>query len=83
MITGHDRSLCTTLGAAEAFSPAHLETPEVKALIDGAKFYYLGGFFLTHGVVSAKTLAQHSHDNKKVRTASIEKRELTRDRSSR
>jgi adenosine kinase len=58
--------LCTELGAAEAFSPAHLETNEVKALIEGAKFYYLGGFFLTHGLVSAKILAQHAADNKKV-----------------
>lgn len=60
------RSLCTTLGAAEAFKPAHLETAEVKALVDGAKFFYLGGFFLTHGVESAKILAQHAADNNKV-----------------
>lgn len=67
VITGHDRSLCTTLGAAEHFSPAHLATESVKRLVDGAKFYYLGGFFLTHGVESAKILAQHAHDNNKVR----------------
>ncbi|KAL8291740.1 hypothetical protein RQP46_001998 [Phenoliferia psychrophenolica] len=66
VITGHDRSLCTTLGAAEAFKPAHLETPAVKALIDGAKFFYLGGFFLTHGVESAKIVAQHAVDNRKI-----------------
>ncbi|GAA5844676.1 hypothetical protein JCM3766R1_005985 [Sporobolomyces carnicolor] len=58
VITGHDRSLCTTLGAAESFSPSHLEKPEIKKLIDDAKSYYLGGFFLTHGLESALVLAK-------------------------
>lgn len=52
------RSLCTTLGAAESFSPSHLEKPEIKKLIDDAKSYYLGGFFLTHGLESALVLAK-------------------------
>ena len=69
-------SLCTTLGAAEQFSPKHLETAEVKKLIDEAKFFYLGGFFLTHGVESAKILAQHAADNNKVR--SVPSRSLIR-----
>ncbi|GAA5882030.1 hypothetical protein JCM16303_005567 [Sporobolomyces ruberrimus] len=58
IITGHDRSLCTTLGAAESFSPSHLEKPEIKELIKEAKSYYLGGFFLTHGLESALVLAK-------------------------
>ncbi|PWN45679.1 Ribokinase-like protein [Ceraceosorus guamensis] len=49
VITGHDRSLVTRLGAAEKFDKAHLETPEVKQLTDNAKFFYMGGFFVTHG----------------------------------
>lgn len=65
------RSLCTELGAAEAFDPAHLETTDVKALIEGAKYFYLGGFFLTHGIVSAKALAQHAADHNKVRSHPI------------
>jgi len=51
-------SLCTNLGAAEKFSKTHLETPEAKKLIDGAKFFYLGGFFLTHGLESALVVAE-------------------------
>jgi len=43
----------------------------VKAVIAGAKYYYLGGFFLTHGVESAKILAQHALDNRKVRSCSL------------
>ncbi|GAA5820781.1 hypothetical protein JCM10212_005577 [Sporobolomyces blumeae] len=65
VITGHDRSLCTTLGAAESFSPSHLEKPEIKELINQAKSYYLGGFFLTHGLESALVLAKHASENNK------------------
>lgn len=67
VITGHHRSLCTELGAAEKFDKSHLETPEVKKIIDGAKFYYLEGYFLTHGLESAMILAKHSHEAGKVR----------------
>lgn len=61
------RSLTTNLAAAELFTPEHLATPEVAALIDGAKFFYLGGFFLTHGIESALKLAKKSADDGKVR----------------
>lgn len=67
VITGHHRSLCTELGAAEKFDKSHLETPEVKKIIEGAKFFYLEGYFLTHGLESAMTLAKHSKEHGKVR----------------
>lgn len=66
VITGHDRSLCTNLGAAEKFSKSHLETSEAKALISKAKYFYMEGFFLTHGLESAKVLAQHAQQNDQV-----------------
>lgn len=62
VITGHDRSLCTNLGAAEKFDKTHLETPDVKAAIEAAPYFYLGGFFLTHGVESALVLAKHAKE---------------------
>ncbi|KAL7413967.1 Ribokinase-like protein [Mrakia frigida] len=65
IITGHDRSLTTTLRAAESFTPSHLATPEVKALIEEAKFFYLGGFFLTHGIESALELAKTASESGK------------------
>ncbi|SGZ27555.1 BQ5605_C026g10122 [Microbotryum silenes-dioicae] len=71
IITGHDRSLCTTLGAAESFSPSHLDTPKVKSLIDNAKFFYLGGFFLTHGLESALKLAKLAVQNDKPFTMNL------------
>ena len=60
------RSLTTTLRAAESFTPSHLATPEVKALIEEAKFFYLGGFFLTHGIESALELAKTASSSGKV-----------------
>lgn len=65
VITGHHRSLCTELGAAEKFDKSHLETPEVKKIIDDAKFFYLEGYFLTHGLESAMILAKHSKEHGK------------------
>jgi adenosine kinase len=63
VITGHDRSLCTRLGAAEKFSPSHLEKPEIQKLLEGAKMFYLGGFFLTHGIESALNVAKVAEKN--------------------
>ncbi|KAL4402136.1 adenosine kinase [Malassezia pachydermatis] len=65
VITGHDRSLCTNLGAAEKFSPSHLESADAKACIEAAKFFYIGGFFLTHGVESALTVAKYAKETGK------------------
>ena len=52
ILSNHDRSLCTTLRAAEQFTPAHLSTPAVASLLDGAKILYIEGYFLTHGIES-------------------------------
>lgn len=60
VITGHNRSLCTNLGAAEKFTKSHLETAEAQQAIKNAKIFYLGGFFLTHGVESALVLAEEA-----------------------
>ncbi|CDU23436.1 probable adenosine kinase [Sporisorium scitamineum] len=60
VITGCNRSLCTNLGAAEKFNKSHLETAEAQQAIKNAKIFYLGGFFLTHGVESALVLAEEA-----------------------
>ncbi|KAG5730863.1 hypothetical protein E4T56_gene8570, partial [Termitomyces sp. T112] len=57
VITGHHRSLVTTLRAAEKFDKAHLSSPAVAPLIDVAKFFYVEGYFLTHGAASALELS--------------------------
>ncbi|KAH9176857.1 Ribokinase-like protein [Lactarius sanguifluus] len=66
VITGHHRSLVTNLRAAEKFEKAHLATPEIARLIDGAKFFYVEGYFLTHGLESAIEVAKKASDSGKV-----------------
>ncbi|WVR04276.1 hypothetical protein IAU60_001276 [Kwoniella sp. DSM 27419] len=58
ILSNHDRSLCTTLRAAEMFNPSHLATPEISELLNNAKYFYIEGFFLTHGLESAMTVAK-------------------------
>ncbi|WVQ83914.1 hypothetical protein IAT38_006058 [Cryptococcus sp. DSM 104549] len=58
ILSNHDRSLCTTLRAAEQFTPSHLAKPEIAALIAGAKYFYIEGYFLTHGIESALEVAK-------------------------
>ncbi|KAF8167289.1 Ribokinase-like protein [Crassisporium funariophilum] len=60
VITGHHRSLVTTLRVAEKFEKSHLSSPAVAPLIDGAKFFYVEGYFLTHGVESVLELSSKS-----------------------
>ena len=59
-------SLVTTLRAAEMFEKSWLETPEVAKLIDGAKAYYVEGFFLTHGIEAALEIAKKASEMGKV-----------------
>jgi adenosine kinase len=58
IISGHDRSLVTTLRAAEQFTPSHLSSPEVSSLVSNAKFFYIEGYFLTHGIETLSDLAK-------------------------
>jgi len=58
IITGHDRSLVTTLRAAEKFEKSHLSSPKVAPLIEGAQFFYVEGFFLTHGTESVLEISK-------------------------
>ena len=47
VITGHDRSMVTDLGAANHYDLEHLKSPEVWKLVEGAEFYFVGGYHLT------------------------------------
>ena len=52
------RSLVTTLRVAEKYDEAHLSSPEVAPIVDGAKVFYFEGYFLTHGTDILTSLAQ-------------------------
>ncbi|WVO15670.1 hypothetical protein L204_103331 [Cryptococcus depauperatus] len=58
ILSNHNRSLCTTLQAAEQFTHDHLQMPNIASLIDGAKYFYIEGYFLTHGIQSALEVAK-------------------------
>ncbi|CAG9858041.1 unnamed protein product [Phyllotreta striolata] len=47
LITGHNRSLVTTLDSANCFTIEHLHDSINRKLMDTARFYYVSGFFLT------------------------------------
>jgi adenosine kinase len=47
VITGHNRSMCTELGAANHYDLDHLKSPEVWKLVEGAEAYYVGGYHFT------------------------------------
>ncbi|KAJ7757572.1 Ribokinase-like protein [Mycena metata] len=66
IITGHHRSLVTTLGAAEKWEKSHLESEIVAPLVEGAKVFYVEGYFLTHGVESIAYLSQKASAASKV-----------------
>jgi len=66
IITSVHRSLVTTLRAAESFEPSHLATPDVANYIHNASHFYLGGFFLSHGLESALLLANKAAEDEKV-----------------
>lgn len=47
VITDHNRSMCTDLGAANHYDLEHLKSPEVWKLVEGATTYFVGGYHLT------------------------------------
>ncbi|KAH7920936.1 Ribokinase-like protein [Leucogyrophana mollusca] len=66
VITGHHRSLVTTLRAAEKFEQSHLSSPAIAPLVEAAKVFYVEGFFLTHGTESVLELSKKASNAAKV-----------------
>ncbi|KAI0029134.1 adenosine kinase [Vararia minispora EC-137] len=62
IITGHHRSLVTTLRAAKQFDRAWLNETRISRMIDSARVFYVEGYFLSHGVESLVALAKRSTD---------------------
>ena len=60
LITGKSRSLCAYLAAANLFSRDHLDVPEVKVLMEKAKYFYISGFPLTVSPESMLHIAEHA-----------------------
>lgn len=66
VITGHDRSLCTHLAAANCYKLDHLKSPEIWKIVEQAQFYYVGGYHLTVCPPAAMALAEEAAANNKV-----------------
>ncbi|PVH13804.1 uncharacterized protein CXQ87_001922 [Candidozyma duobushaemuli] len=65
LISGHHRSLVTDLAAANHFKAAHLQKPENWALVEQAKYFYIGGFHLTVSPEAIELLGKHAAENNK------------------
>jgi adenosine kinase len=66
LITGHHRSLVTDLGAANEYKLDHLQSPEIWKLVEGAKYYYVGGYHLTVCPPAIIELGKHAAEKNKV-----------------
>ncbi|RFU34018.1 hypothetical protein B7463_g2272, partial [Scytalidium lignicola] len=71
VITGHDRSMVTDLGAANHYDLEHLKSPEVWKLVEGATHYFIGGYHLTVCPPAIQELAKHAAENNKVLAFSL------------
>lgn len=60
LITGMHRSLCANLAAATNFTVDHLSIFENKRTIEGAKYFYVSGFFLAVSLPSIMVLANRA-----------------------
>jgi adenosine kinase len=67
VITGHDRSMCTDLGAANHYKLEHLKSPEIWSLVEGAQVYFVGGYHLTVCPPAIQALAEEAASKNKVR----------------
>jgi len=65
LINDKERSMCTNLGAANKFHISHLETEEMKAIINSVENFYMAGYFLTVSTESALLLAKHAAEHNK------------------
>ncbi|KAK2679599.1 Adenosine kinase [Fusarium oxysporum f. sp. vasinfectum] len=65
IITGHNRSLCTDLGAANHYDLDHLKKPEIWKLVENAEVYYVGGFHFTVCPPAIMELAKQAAEHNK------------------
>jgi adenosine kinase len=66
VITGHDRSMVTDLGAANHYDMEHLKSPEVWKLVENATHYFVGGYHVTVCPPAIMTLGEEAAKNNKI-----------------
>ena len=71
VITGHHRTMCTHLAAANEYKIEHLKQPRIWAMVEKSSVYYVGGYHLTVCVPAAMALAEEAAAKDKVRRAPV------------
>lgn len=59
-ITGHHRSLCANLAAANTFTVDHINEPNNRNILNNVKYFYVTGFFLTASAETVQEIAKHA-----------------------
>jgi len=65
LITGVNRSLVTDLRAANKYTVAEVKSAENWKIVEGAKMYYITGYFLTVSAESMVEVGKHAAANNK------------------
>ncbi|KAG5965984.1 hypothetical protein E4U57_003339 [Claviceps arundinis] len=71
VITGHNRSLCTDLGAANHYDLDHLKKPEIWSLVENAEVFYVGGYHFTVCPSAIMELAKQAAEKNKIFVLSL------------
>ncbi|KAG6079639.1 hypothetical protein E4U31_006424 [Claviceps sp. LM219 group G6] len=71
VITGHNRSLCTDLGAANHYDLDHLKKPEIWSLVENAEVFYVGGYHFTVCPPAIMELAKQAAEKNKIFVLSL------------
>ncbi|KAK4190387.1 putative adenosine kinase [Podospora australis] len=65
VITGHNRSMVTELGAANHYDLEHLKRPDIWQLVENAEAYYVGGYHFTVCPPAIQELAKQAAEHNK------------------
>jgi adenosine kinase len=66
LITGKERSLVAHLGAANFFTPDHLDNDHHWSFVEKAQFIYVSGFFFTVSPDTIMRLAKFANENNRI-----------------
>ena len=66
VITGHERTMCTQLAAANEYKIEHLKQERIWSMVEKSRIYYVGGYHLTVCVPAALALAEEAAVKNKV-----------------
>jgi len=71
LITNKERSLVANLAAANKYKKEHYDSPEIQALVNNAKYFYITGFFLTVSPETMVAVGEHALQHNKTFTLNI------------